>query len=187
MTERDGIDPETMRAIKATWAMIEAREARDAEQSTPEAEPTASRSEEEDRQRLQTIFPNLTREQIQYLMEQEIRQYLHKQYETAAHLVEVDDLQRQVADAFDAERVALEAAEAFKKQAALAAEQIAAAPELSTRQQRRLLHARVLERFNRAHGQNDKIRLEDICTEMGDSYEAVRKYRSRKGKGKNRK
>jgi len=63
----------------------------------------------------------------------------------------------------------------------------AAAPELSTRQQRQLLHARVLERFNRAHGQNSKIRLEDICAEMGDSYEAVRRYRSRKGKGKNHK
>lgn len=50
-----------------------------------------------------------------------------------------------------------------------------------------LLYRQVIERFNRAHGQNRKITLKQICDQMGVSYDAVRQYRSRERKRKNKK
>lgn len=50
-----------------------------------------------------------------------------------------------------------------------------------------LVYKQVIERFNRAHGQNRKITLKQICAEMGVSYGAVRQYRSRERKPKNKK
>lgn len=47
-----------------------------------------------------------------------------------------------------------------------------------------LLYKQVLEKFNRAHGQNPKTTLKAICKQMGVSYEAVKKYRQRARKPK---
>lgn len=55
------------------------------------------------------------------------------------------------------------------------------------RQQRKDLYDRVIERFNRAHGQNSKITLADICRDMSVSYEAVKKHRQRTPKRKGKK
>jgi len=56
--------------------------------------------------------------------------------------------------------------------------------EKLSRQERKDLYDRVIEKYNRAHGQNRKISLEQVCDQMGVSYEAVRKHRQRKGKPK---
>lgn len=48
-----------------------------------------------------------------------------------------------------------------------------------------LLYKRVLEHYNRAHGQNPKITLKQVCEKMSVSYDAVRQYRSRERKRKN--
>lgn len=50
-----------------------------------------------------------------------------------------------------------------------------------------LLYKHVIERFNRAHGQNRKITLKQICEQMDVSYDAVRQFRSRERKRKNQK
>lgn len=55
------------------------------------------------------------------------------------------------------------------------------------RMQTELLYRQVIERFNRAHGQNRKITLKQICEQMGVSYDAVRQYRSRERKRKTKK
>lgn len=56
--------------------------------------------------------------------------------------------------------------------------------ELRERAQMRgdTLYKQVLERYNRAHGQNRKITLKQICEQMGVSYSAVLMYRSRNKK-----
>jgi len=56
--------------------------------------------------------------------------------------------------------------------------------ETLDRQQRKERYDQVIKRFNRVHGQKPKTTLADICAEMGESYEAVRKYRLRTGKNK---
>lgn len=48
-------------------------------------------------------------------------------------------------------------------------------------------YRRVIEKYNRAHGQNPKITLKDICKQEGESYEAVRKFRLRNRKRKTKK
>jgi hypothetical protein len=50
-----------------------------------------------------------------------------------------------------------------------------------------LLYKHVIEKFNRAHGQNRKISLRQVCAQMGVSYDAVRQYRSREQKRKTKK
>lgn len=50
-----------------------------------------------------------------------------------------------------------------------------------------LLYKRTLERYNRAHGQNPKITLKQVCEEMGVSYESVRQYRFRERKRNSKK
>jgi len=51
--------------------------------------------------------------------------------------------------------------------------------EKLSRQERKDLYDRVISRYNRAHGQNPKITLKDVCAEMGVSYAAIQKHRSR--------
>jgi hypothetical protein len=41
------------------------------------------------------------------------------------------------------------------------------------------LYRQVLQRYNRAHGQDHRISLKQVCEQMGASYEAVKKYRQR--------
>lgn len=55
------------------------------------------------------------------------------------------------------------------------------------RLQTELRYKQVIERFNRAHGQNRRITLKQICEQMGVSYDAVRTYRSRTKKRKTKK
>lgn len=45
-----------------------------------------------------------------------------------------------------------------------------------------LRYRQVIETYNRAHGQNKKITLKDICAQEGVSYDAVRQFRSRSRK-----
>lgn len=47
-----------------------------------------------------------------------------------------------------------------------------------------LLYKQVIETYNRAHGQNPKITLKQICEKIGVSYGAVRQFRSREQKRK---
>lgn len=50
-----------------------------------------------------------------------------------------------------------------------------------------LRYRQVIEKYNRAHGQNPKITLKEICAREGVSYDAVRQFRSRERKRKTRK
>lgn len=45
----------------------------------------------------------------------------------------------------------------------------------------------VIEHYNRAHGQNPKITLKDVCVRLGVSYDNIRQYRSRERKRKTKK
>lgn len=47
-----------------------------------------------------------------------------------------------------------------------------------------LRYKQVIEKYNRAHGQNRKITLKAICEREGVSYDAVRQFRSRDRKRK---
>lgn len=46
------------------------------------------------------------------------------------------------------------------------------------------LYKQVIERYNRAHGQNKKITLKQICEEMNVNYASIRAMRSRDAKRK---
>lgn len=61
------------------------------------------------------------------------------------------------------------------------AQQLAAELE-DARAAKKSIYKQVLERYNRAHGQRKKITLKQVCDDMGVSYDAVRKYRSREKK-----
>jgi hypothetical protein len=55
------------------------------------------------------------------------------------------------------------------------------------RLQAELRYRQIIEKYNRAHGQNSKITLKEICAREGMSYDAVRQFRSRERKRKSAK
>ncbi len=109
-------------------------------------------------QKLLALFPDATTEQKLAILEHAMRQ----------------EMRAYIRDQYRT------AAEAVRRQAL---EEKLSAAEMNEKP----TYKKVIERYNRAHAQNKKITLKQICEEMNVNYDSIRTLKSRLAKQKNRK